>query len=319
MHRRRLTEFGRALVVSRVLVLGWSAAAVAEAAGVSRPTVYKWVARFRAEGPPGLADRSSRPHAIRRTATEVVDQIVELRRVRKLGPHRMADLVGVARSTCYAVLRRQGLQRLDWLDRPTGVVIRRYERERPGELVHVDVKKLARIPAGGGHRVLGRCNETGAHKHKKHPLGYDYIHACVDDHSRLAYAEIHADERGDTCAGFLRGAGAFFAEHGIHIERVLTDNAKNYRLSKVFQAAVAELGASQRFTQPYRPQTNGKAERFNRTLLEEWAYVRPYRSNDERHHLLGDWLHLYNHHRSHTALGGRSPIERVNNLPGNYS
>ena len=316
MHRRPLTELGRALLVGRVLALGWSVATAAEAAGVSRATAYKWVRRFLDEGPGGLADRSSRPHTVHRTGQDMVARLVELRCARKLGPHRLAALLGLARSTCYAVLCREGLQRLDWLDRPTGVVIRRYERDRPGELVHVDVKKLGRIPEGGGHRVLGR--ERRPHRPKS-GTGYDFIHACVDDHSRMAYAEIHADERGDTCAAFLRRAGAFFAEHGIQVERVLTDNAWNYRASQTFRAAVHSLGATQRFTRFYRPQTNGKVERFNRTLLEEWAYVRPYASNAERAALLPEWLHLYNHHRSHTALGGRSPVERVNNLPGNYS
>jgi transposase InsO family protein len=314
VHRRSLTEFGRALLVARVLAQGWSPSTAAEAAGVSRATAYKWVRRFLAEGPAGLGDRSSRPRTIHRTAAEVVARVVELRCSRKLGPHRLGALLGVARSTCYAVLRREGLHRLDWLDRPTGRVIRRYERERPGELVHVDVKKLGRIPDGGGHRIRGRgtwSHSTG--------LGYDFIHACIDDHSRLAYAEIHPDEGGETCAAFLVRAAAFFAEHGIAVERVLTDNAMNYRRSTAFRTAVAGLGAVQRFTRPYRPQTNGKAERFNRTLLEEWAYVRAYNTNAERAALLPDWLHLYNHHRSHTALGGRSPVDRVNNLPGNYT
>jgi transposase InsO family protein len=301
--------------VARVLALGWSVATAAEAGGVSRATAYKWVRRFLDEGPPGLTDRSSRPHTVHRTAAEVVSRVVELRRSRKLGPHRLAAVLGMARSTCYAVLVREGLHRLDWLDRPTGALIRRYERDRPGELVHVDVKKLGRIPTGGGHRVLGRGGGTPDHT----GLGYDFIHACIDDHSRLAYAEIHGDERGETCAAFLLRAGAFFAAHGVRVERVLTDNAKSYRLSRAFQAAVHQLGASQRFTRPYRPQTNGKAERFNRTLLEEWAYARPYTSNDQRTALLPTWLHMYNHHRSHTALGGRSPVERVNNLPGNYT
>jgi transposase InsO family protein len=314
MHRRRLTEFGRALLVGRVLAQGWSPTTAAEAAGVSRATAYKWVRRFVEEGPVGLLDRSSRPHTIHRTPPEVVGRLVELRRTRKLGPHRLGVLVGVARSTCYAVLRREGLHRLDWLDRPSGMVIRRYERERPGELVHVDVKKLGRIPDGGGHRIRGRG--TWSHSTGR---GYDFIHACVDDHSRLAYAEIHSDERGETCAAFMQRAGAFFAELGVAVERILTDNAKNYRLSAAFRAAVASLGAQQRFTRPYRPQTNGKAERFNRTLLEEWAYARSYATNAERTALLPEWLHQYNHHRSHTALGGRSPVERVNNLPGNYS
>jgi transposase InsO family protein len=300
-------------LVARILALGWSAATAAEAAGVSRATAYKWVQRFLSEGPSGLADRSSRPHLVHRTPADVVARVVELRRSRRLGPHRLAALLGMARSTCYAVLRREGLHRLDWLDRPSGLVIRRYERARPGELVHVDVKKLGRIPPGGGHRIRGRQGRLRV------GLGYDFIHACVDDHSRLAYAEIHADERGDTCAAFLRRAGAFFAEHGIQVERVLTDNARNYRVSQAFRAAVHSLGATQRFTRFYRPQTNGKVERFNRTLLEEWADVRPYTSNEERAALLPEWLHLYNHHRSHAALGGRSPVERVNNLPGNYT
>jgi len=314
MHRRRLTEFGRGLLVGRVLALGWSAAAAAEASGVSRATVYKWLRRFREEGPLGLADRSSRPHTIHQTSAEAVALIKELRQARKLGPHRLSGLVGVARSTCYAVLRREGLQRLDWLDRPTGLVIRRYERERPGELVHVDVKKLARIPAGGGHRVLGRVDgpvHTG--------MGYEFVHGAVDDHSRMAYAEIHPDEKAATCGAFLARAGSFFAAHGIQIERVLTDNAFAYRHGRAVRASLQALGARHLFTRPYRPQTNGKVERFNRTLLEEWAYVQPYLSNEERSALLPDWLHRYNHHRSHTALAGQPPVTRVNNLSGNYS
>ena len=315
MHGRRLSEFGRALIVARVLVQGWSVTTAAEAAGVSRATAYKWVRRFRAEGPAGLRDRSCRPHRVPHlTASQLVAQIVELRRRRKLGPHRLAGVLGIARSTCYAVLRRLGLHRLDWMDRPTGLVIRRYERERPGELVHIDVKKLGRIPAGGGHRVLGRDKCSGW---EKPGVGYEFIHACIDDHSRFAYAEIHADERADTAAAFLRRASACMRDHGIAVERVLTDNGNCYR-SGQFRQAAAELGVSRRFTRPYRPQTNGKVERFNRTLLEEWAYVRPYSSNEARADLLPVWLHEYNHHRSHTALGGRPPVARVNNLPGNY-
>jgi hypothetical protein len=200
------------------------------------------------------------------------------------------------------------------MDRPTGEPIRRYERSAPGELVHVDVKKLARVPSGGGHRVRGRAAARPGHR----GFGYDFVHAAVDDHSRLAYAEIHPDDSGATSASFLQRAGMFFASHGIAVREVMTDNAFAYRLHRGFQDTVAELGATQVFIRPYRPQTNGKVERFNRTLLEEWAYVRPYRSNGARARLLEGWVHLYNHHRSHTALGGRSPIERVNNLSGNY-
>jgi transposase InsO family protein len=311
----RLNQFGRGLLICRVLEEGWTAAAAAEAAGVSRATVYKWLARYRSEGQAGLHDRSSCPLASpRRLSADAELRILGLRRSRKLGPHRLAALLGVPRSTCYAVLRRHGLQRLDWMDRPTGEVIRRYERARPGELIHVDVKKLGRIPPGGGWRALGRA--PGRYNIG---VGYDYVHSAVDDHSRLAYSEIHANERADTCAGFLVRASQFFAAHGAPVERVMTDNAVTYRRAHVFRETAAVLGIRQVFTRSHRPQTNGKVERFNRTLLEEWAYVRPYQSNEERSQLLEGWLHLYNHHRSHTALGGHSPVARLNNLPGNYT
>ena len=311
----RLNQFGRGLLIARVLDEGWTAAAAAEAAGVSRATVYKWLARFRSEGEAGLCDRSSCPATSpRRLSADAEQRILRLRRRRKLGPHRLGAILGVPRSTCYAVLRRHGLERLDWMDRPTGEVIRRYERERPGELIHVDVKKLGRIPPGGGWRALGRqpglSHNVGA--------GYDYVHSAVDDHSRLAYSEIHANERVDTCAGFLVRASQFFAAKGVTVERVMTDNAKAYRIGHAFREAADLLGVRQVFTRSHRPQTSGKVERFNRTLLEEWAYVRPYRNNEQRSRLLEGWLHMYNHHRSHTALGGLPPIARVNNLSGNY-
>ena len=318
MHRRpRLSEYGRSLIVRRVLEEGWSVPAAAEAVGVSRATVYKWLARFRGEGWAGLHDRSSRPRrSPRRLQPGLEARIVGLRRRRRLGPHRLAAILGCPRSTCYAVISRHGMGRLAWLDRPTGRAVRRYEWGRPGELIHLDVKKLGRIPSGGGHRLLGRSTET-----RRHPvrLGYDFVHAAIDDHSRLAYVEVHADERGDTCAGFLQRACAFYAGHGMAIERVMTDNAKNYTLARSFHAALAQLGARHLLTPPYRPQVNGKIERFNRTLLDEWAYRRLYRSNEARLRLLPEWLHRYNHHRAHTALGGRPPIERVNSLSGNYT
>jgi transposase InsO family protein len=243
------------------------------------------------------------------------EQVCRLRRDRKLGPARIGPILGLAPSTVHRVLARHGLSRLAWLDRPTGQVIRRYERDRPGELIHVDVKKLGRIPDGGGWRVNGR--EASPTSHRGH--GYDYIHSAVDDHTRLAYSEIHTDEKADTCAGFLRRAADFYADHGIAgVERVLTDNAMAYRLSHAWKQALAEIGATGKRTRAYRPQTNGKVERFNRTLAEEWAYIRPYASNTERTEALPDFLHGYNYHRCHTALGGQPPISRVNNPAGQY-
>lgn len=315
MHRRpRLSAYGRQLAVDR-LRTGRSASVVADELGVSRATVYKWWRRFKAEGEEGLLDRSSRPRrSPRRLTADSEAGILELRRAEKLGPHQLASRLGLARSTCYKVLRRHGLHRLDWMDRPTGRVVRRYEWKHPGEMVHVDIKKLGRIPDGGGHRVLGRDR---ADRHAA--LGYDYVHSLVDDHSRLAYSEVLPDEKATTCAAFLRRAGSFLSQYGISVTRVMTDNGPAYRHGREFRAAVAELGARQVFTPFYRPQVNGKVERFNRTLLNEWAYVRPYTGNQERLKLLSDWLHSYNFHRGHTAIGGRPPIERVNNLCGNYT
>lgn len=315
MHRRpRLNTYGRRLIIDR-LESGRSATVVAEELGVSRATVYKWWHRFRVEGEDGLRDRCCRPlRSPTRLSAEAESTILELRRIEKLGPHRLASRLGQPRSTCYKVLRRHGLHRLDWMDRPTGKVVRRYEWEQPGQLVHVDIKKLGRIPSGGGHRVLGR--KQGVDRHRG--IGYDFVHSLIDDHSRLAYSEVLADEKAATCAGFLRRGGAFLAGFGIQIERVMTDNGPAYRYGHEFRAAVAELGAHQVFTPFYQPQVNGKVERFNRTLLAEWAYVRPYADNAQRAGLLFDWLHRYNFHRAHTALGGHAPIERVNNLRGKY-
>ncbi|MEV3927288.1 IS481 family transposase [Actinomadura coerulea] len=313
-HRNaRLTLHGRLLLVQRVRA-GRPVAHVAAEMGVSRSTAHKWIARWRAEGVAGLADRSSRPHTVpHRTPAPVEEQVCRLRRDRKLGAARIGAILGMAPSTVHRVLTRHGLQRLAWLDRPTGQVIRRYERDRPGELVHVDVKKLGRIPDGGGWRVLGRA----ACPDRRRTTGFDCIHSAVDDHTRIAYSEIHPDEKAATCAAFLRRAAAFFHELGItRIERVLTDNAWAYRKSTHWRQALDELGAAGRRTRPYRPQTNGKVERFNRTLLDEWAYIRPYTSNTQRTAALADFLHAYNHHRGHTALNGQPPITRVNNPAG---
>ena len=274
-HRRaKLTVFGRQLLVDRIVVDRMPVAHAAAMAGVSRTTAWKWVRRYREAGIAGLEDHSSRPHrSPRALGPERVAAILAARHELGYGPHRLAPLVGIPRSTIGTVLARHGVSRLADRDRPTGIPIR-YVRERPGELVHVDVKKLGRIPDGGGHRFRGRGHGTPRAR-----AGFDYVHQAVDDASRVAYVEVHPDERGVTCAGFLRGMGAFFAGRGVRIERVMTDNAKNYVASRAFQAALAELGARHKRTRAYRPQTNGKSERFNRTLLDEWAYVREYATN----------------------------------------
>lgn len=316
----RLSPWSRLLLVQRVQA-GRPAAHVAAEMGISRATAYKWLHRYEAEGAAGLRDRSSRPRTSpTRTSTEREAAIVALRRDRRLGPARIAAILGMPTSTVHRVLTRHQLPRLAWLDRPTAEPVRRYERARPGELVHVDVKKLGRLRDGGGWRTLGRDSLEHRRARNAVRVGYEYVHCAIDDHTRLAYAEIHPDERGDTCAGFLRRAAAWFAAQGIPvIERVMTDNALAYRRSTAWQQALTDLGAQARFTRRYRPQTNGKAERFNRTLLEEWAYAQPFTSGTERAAALPGWLHTYNNHRTHTAIGGHPPITRVNNVPGHYS
>jgi len=301
--------------VDRIETDGWSTARAAEAAGVSRQTATKWVRRYRDFGIDGLEDASSRPqHSPRALPKAQVEAILLARHELGVGPHRLAPLLGIPRSTIGDVLERHGLSRLADRDRPTGIPIR-YVRERPGELLHMDVKKLGRIPDGGGHRFRGRGHGTPRARR-----GYDDIHQVVDDMSRVAYGAIYADERGPTCAAFLREAAAFFARLGVRIERVMTDNAKNYTASRAFAGALDEIGARHLRTKPFRPQTNGKSERFNRTLLDEWAYARPYDSNNERLLAFGPWLDHYNQHRPHSALGGRTPMEvLVNNVSGNHT
>lgn len=287
----------------------------------------KWVRRWRAEGEGGLHDRSSRPRTTpHRTAPDVEAAVCDLRQARKLGPARIGPILGLPASTVHRILTRYGLHRLAWLDRPTGEPIRRYERSRPGELVHVDIKKLGNIPDGGGWRTVGRTagNQnrqatTDLRKSCKPMIGYSYIHSAVDDHSRLAYSEVLANEKQETAAAFWqRAAQAFFTAHGITVERVLTDNGSCYK-SRLFTQTLAAAGITHKKIRPYRPQTNGKVERFNRTLLDEWAYLRPYITNTERTEALADFLHTYNHHRCHTALNGHPPINRVNNAPGQYT
>lgn len=320
----RLTPAGRLILCERI-ASGRPVAHVAPEMGVSRATAHKWWRRFTAEGVAGLVDRSSRPlRSPRRVPVRVERRIERLRRREKLGPVRIGLRVGMPASTVHRVLVRLGLARLAWLDRPTGRVIRRYERARPGELIHVDVKKLGRIRPGGGWWAHGRDSDLARTQHNAGRrvggrVGYDYVHSAVDDHTRLAYSEVLPDETGPTCAAFLRRAAAFFTAHGITVERVMTDNALNYTRSHDFQATLADLGASHRRIPPFRPQVNGKVERFNRTLLDEWAYRRVFTSSARRAAALDTWLHTYNHHRAHTALGGSTPIQRVNNVAGHYT
>ena len=260
-----------------------------------------------------MADRSSRPHrSPRRTPTRTERRIINLRVTRRWGPARIGFLLGLHPSTVHRVLSRYRLARLAWLERTSGRVIRRYEHAAPGDLVHIDTKKLGRIPDGGGWRALGRTD--GDRNKRRDRVGYAYLHNAVDDHSRLAYCEIHDDERQQTVADFWARANAWFASCGITVRRVLTDNGNPYR-SRVFADALGP-NVTHRRTRPYRPQTNGKVERLNRTLLEEWAYARPYRDNASRNAALPNWLHHYNHHRGHTALGGLPPASRVPNLSG---
>jgi transposase InsO family protein len=315
--RAKLTVHGRRLLVVRVLEQGWPPAEAARAQGVSVATCYKWLGRYRAEGAAGLLDRSCRPRTSpRRLPAEREQAIVAWRMAHRVGPHRIGWALGEAPSTVHAVLARYGLPRLWELDRPTGQVVR-YQRQRPGELVHVDIKPQGRIPDGGGHRLLGR-GQGGANRDRRHGLGYDYLHVAVDDRTRLAYVEACQGQDGPAAAAFAARALAWFAQLGIRVERVLTDNGWCYR-SAAFQQVLAQAGAQHRRTRPYRPQTNGKAERFNRTLATEWSYAQLYVSNQARLDALPGWLHHYNHHRPHMALDGRSPMQLLNNVPGNHT
>ena len=315
----RLTHWGRQELVDRVLK-GTPIAHVAIEMNVSRPTADKWVRRHAAD-PDGewWLDRSSRPHTCpHQTPALVESRIVQLRTTKKLGPARIAGQLGMPTSTVHRVLVRHGMNRLAWMDRPTGRVIRRYEHDQPGDLIHIDIKKLGRIRPGGGWRVHGRNSDEYRASKRGTRVGYGYIHTAIDDHSRVAYSEILDDETALTAIGFWRRARWWFAMHGINTKAILTDNGGCYR-SKVFAAELAAAGVKHRRTRPYRPQTNGKVERFNRTLCDEWAYVRVYRSEDERRRALAGWLHTYNHHRCHTSIGGQPPFSRVNNLPGHYT
>ncbi|BCW84116.1 IS481 family transposase [Arthrobacter sp. NicSoilE8] len=315
-----LTPKARAKLARLVVEEGWTLRRAAERFQCSPATAKKWVDRYRVRGEDGMADASSRPRrSPKRTPVRTERRIVGLRFNRRWGPHRIAAHLGLARSTVGKVLTRYRMPRLACLDQGTGLPVRtpapqRYEHENPGDLIHVDIKKLGRIPDGGGHRALGRAK---GQRNRRAGTGYAYLHHAVDDHTRLAYSEILNDEKKETAAAFWLRAAAFFAAHGITVKAVLTDNGSCYR-SRTFAAALGPH-LKHRRTRPYRPQTNGKVERFNRTLATEWAYARTYTSETERAATYPPWLHHYNHHRTHTGIGGKTPISRVHNLSGNYT
>jgi transposase InsO family protein len=312
-HRNaRLTVYARLLIVERSRA-GWPQARIAEQLGVSRGTVSKWIDRYEAEGLDGLEDRSSRPHlSPRRTSAEVEAQVLELRDGSHRGAVFLAGELGLVASTVGRILARHQVPALASIDAVTGAPVRqrrggpRYERRRPGELLHVDVKKLGRVPDGGGWRLHGRSEAVRGRGN-----GYDYLHVAVDDHSRIAYIEALPDERDPTCAGFLHRAASWFRSRGVAVERVLTDNALAYRRGRNWAAVCIGLGIRRRFIKPGCPWTNGKAERLNRTLLTEFAYARPWTSNHQRLAALDSWVADYNTRRAHSALGGQPPISRL--------
>lgn len=292
----------RELLVRRVAEMGWSVKQAAEAAGISERTTYKWLRRFRTEGLSGLLDRSSRPdRSPRRTPASVRRRIVRLRR-RRLSGIEISRRLGLSSATVCRILRAEGLSRIRDLE-PTEPP-RRYEKQIPGELLHLDIKKLGKI-RGVGHRI------TGDRRSRNRGIGWECVHVAIDDASRLVYTEILPNELGKTAAGFLRRAVAFYAQHGIKIQRLLTDNGPCYKQSKLFRRARRELGIRHSLTQPYRPRTNGKAERVIQTLLREWAYRFVYRSSLERERCLEHFQHFYNWHREHSALGGKAPIQKT--------
>ncbi|MBN2113761.1 MAG: IS481 family transposase [Acidimicrobiia bacterium] len=316
-----LTPEGRRRMVDCVVVAGWSVTAAAEWFQVDAKTVRKWRDRFVSEGPGGLEDRSSRPRrSPKRTPRRLCQQVIRLRRKRRWGAAHIGFEVGLAASTVQGILRREGMGRLDRGDRATATARprpERYQRERPGELIHVDVKKLAAIPPGGGWRSRGR-GYAGEHAVSR-MVGYRFLHSAIDDHSRLVYSEIHDDETALTAAGFWARAAAWYYSMGIPPERVITDNGSAYR-SGLWHRACSATGTQVRHTRPRRPQTNGKIERFHRILLEEWAYIRPWTSETQRARAHHGFIHFYNHHRSHGALGWATPISTLrDNLPAMHT
>jgi transposase InsO family protein len=326
-----LTPRARLRLARLIVEQGWSVPRAAERYDVSWKTAKKWADRYQIEGPVGMMDRSSRPRRQpNRTPAPVMRKIVHLRWKQRLGPVEIGERLGIASSTVHAVLVRCRINRLSHIDRATGEPIRRYEHERPGELLHVDVKKLGKVPDGGGWRYVGRelglrnraatAARTGAPKSKyRQPLiGTCFLHTVIDDHSRVAYVEARDDETKETASEVLRNAVAWFAERGVGVQRVLTDNGGCYR-SFLWRDTCAELGIAHKRTKPYRPQTNGKIERFHRTLVDGWAFKKFYSSESARLAALPAWVHEYNHHRPHSAIGKRSPIMRLDNLAGHHT
>jgi transposase InsO family protein len=322
-----LTPRARLRLARLIVDHGWPPARAAERYDVSWKTAAKWASRYRAEGAGGMADRSSRPNRQpTRTPAPVVRKIVHLRWKQRLGPVEIGDRLGMPASTVHAVLVRCGLNRLSHIDRATGEPIRRYEHECPGDLIHVDVKKLGNVPDGGGWRYVGRqaglVNRAATpgkprNQYRGVLMGTAFVHTVIDDHSRVAYAEIHDDERKETAALVLRNAVAWFSDRGVSVRRVLSDNGSCYR-SSLWQQTCADLGITPKRTRPYRPQTNGKIERFHRTLAEGWAFKKLYSSESARRAALPAWIHHYNHHRPHAAIGKATPITRLDNLAGHH-
>ena len=320
------------LKLARLIVEeGWPISRAAERYDVSWRTAKKWAERYEAEGPAGMNDRSSRPRSQpNRTPEPMVRKIVHLRWKQRLGPVEIGDRLHMASSTVHAVLVRCRINRLTHLDRATGEPIRRYEHERPGDLIHVDVKKLGKVPDGGGWRYVGRpqgnknrsataVRTSGPRNAHGNPtIGTCYLHTVIDDHSRVAYVEAHDDETKETATEVLRNAVAWFAERGVTVERVLSDNGSCYK-SHLWRDTCKELGITPKKTRPYRPQTNGKIERFHRTLAEGWAFKKFYNSESARLAALPAWVHEYNHHRPHSAINKATPITRLNNLAGHHS
>ena len=301
----------RALLVKRVLEQGWTVRKAAEAQGLSERSAYRWLARYRAEGLAGLLDRSSRPHRIpAKTSQKQLKRFVSLR-FRRLSGAEIASHTGSPRATVARWLNRVGLGRLRQLAPPEP--IRRYEKEHPGELLHLDIKKLGKI-RGVGHRI------TGDRTKRARGIGWEYVHVCIDDASRLSYVEVLEDEKGPTASTFLRRAVAWFADRGIDTQKILTDNGSCY-VSKNFAEMCTSLNIKHGRTRPYRPRTNGKAERFIQTLIREWAYAFTFHTSADRVHLLPKYLHFYNHHRAHSALGGQAPASglTLNNAVGIHS